>query len=67
MGYISTGMGDRFSALLLCLTALRQEGRNPFWPCLFCVCIFYMDLEMYFIEAISRTIFITYRDTLTVI
>ena len=32
----STWMGDRFSALLVSLMALRLTlvDRNPFWPCL---------------------------------
>ena len=35
MTYISTEMGDRFSALLVSLMALRIAlvDRNPFWPC----------------------------------
>ena len=35
MGYISTGMGDRFGALLVSLMALRRAlvDRNPFLPC----------------------------------
>ena len=37
MGYISTGMGDRFSGLLVSLMALRLTlvDRKPFWPCFF--------------------------------
>ena len=36
MGYVSTGMGDRCSALLMSLMALRLAlvDRNPFQPCL---------------------------------
>ena len=35
MGYISTGMGDSFGALLMSLMALRLtlSDRNPFRPC----------------------------------
>ena len=35
MGYVSTGMGDHLSALLMSLIALRLAlvDRNPFWPC----------------------------------
>ena len=37
MGYISTGMGDRFSALIMSLMALQLAlvDRNPFRPCFF--------------------------------
>ena len=37
MGYISTGMGDRFSTLLMSLMALQLVlvDQNPFWPCFF--------------------------------
>ena len=37
MGYISTGMGYRFSALLVSLMTLRLGlvDQNPFWPCFF--------------------------------
>ena len=36
MGYISTGMGDCFGALLVSLMALRLAlvYQNPFWPSL---------------------------------
>ena len=36
MGYVSTGMGDRFSALLLSPMALQLTlvDRNPFQPCI---------------------------------
>ena len=35
MSYISTGMGDRFSVLLVFLMALRLilVDQKPFWPC----------------------------------
>ena len=35
MGYVSTGMGDRFGALLVSLMALRLTliDQNPFWSC----------------------------------
>ena len=37
MGYVSTGMGDRLSALLVSLMALQHTlvDRNPFRPCSF--------------------------------
>ena len=37
MGYVSTGMGDRFSALLQSLMVLRLAlvDQNPFRPCYF--------------------------------
>ena len=36
MGYVSTGMGDRFSAVLVSLMALGLAlvDQKPFWPCL---------------------------------
>ena len=39
MAYISTGMGNRFCALLVSLMALwlTLVEINPFWPC-FCKC-----------------------------
>ena len=35
MGYVRTGMGDRFSVLLMSLMALQLMlvDRNPFQPC----------------------------------
>ena len=35
MGYVSTGMGDRFSALLVSLMSLQLVlvDQNPFQPC----------------------------------
>ena len=35
MGYVSSGMGDHFSALLVSLMALwlALVDQNPFWPC----------------------------------
>ena len=37
MGCVSTGMGDRFSALFVSLMALwlMLVGQNPFWPIIF--------------------------------
>ena len=36
MGYVSTGKGDHFKALLVSLMALQLAlvEQNPFWPCL---------------------------------
>ena len=46
LGYISTGMVDRFSALLMCLMAWRlmPVDRNPFHPC-YIDCI-YVDVDV---------------------
>ena len=43
MGYVSTWMGDRFSALLVSLMALllMLVDQNLFWPCFI---IFLADL-----------------------
>ena len=48
MGYVSTWMGDRFSALLVSLMALQLMlvDQNPFRPCFCPICMVYLTVLM---------------------
>ena len=49
MGYISTGMGDRFGARQLSLMTLRLAlvDQNPVQPCLFKVSVFFINEQLF--------------------